>query len=333
MWAGAGAPVGGRCDAVIVNVGTTVRHGMDTTQQLAQLLAPGAAAADRMFAFHRPGTLRELAQQEEPLRASLREMPEVLKQGLWPKQHTAIVNLERSFALAKPRALIQMATGSGKTFAAANVTYRLIKHANARRVCFLVDRTNLGSQTLKEFQQYHPVGERHTFDKLYNISFPRKNRFDPVNRVVVTTIQRLYSVLTGQRDLAEEDEEASNFEGPGAFNKPPVPVGYNPELPPEFFDVIIVDECHRSIYSVWGDVLKYFDAFVVGLTATRRSGPMDLETDFFCHDSPLRARCRTQIRLWSFQFRRGGVIMVLEWPGGGVGRTLSGKCRLRCKKT
>jgi type I restriction enzyme R subunit len=228
---------------------------------------PHARSRD-IFSFHRPESLRELTQDEKPLRSRLREMPELTPEGLWPKQHTAIIKLEQSLSRAKPKALIQMATGSGKTFTAANIAYRLIKHGHARRVCFLVDRTNLGTQTLKEFQQFQPPGERHTFDKLYNIAFPQNNRFDPINRVVITTIQRLYSVLTGQPELAQEDEERSAFEGPGAFKKPPVPITYNAAIPPEFFDALIVDECHRSIYSVWGDVLKYFDAFLIGLTAT-----------------------------------------------------------------
>jgi type I restriction enzyme R subunit len=235
--------------------------------QFTNWMEPHARSRD-IFAFHRPESLREMVQEEKPLRAWFREMPAVPADGLWPKQHTAIVNVEKSLSLAKPKALIQMATGSGKTFTATNISYRAIKYGHARRVCFLVDRTNLGIQTLKEFQQFQPPGERHTFDKLYNIAFPRRNHFDPVNRVIITTIQRLYSVLTGQPDLADEDEERSAYEGPGAFKKPPVPVTYNPAIPPEFFDAIIIDECHRSIYSVWGDVLKYFDAFLIGLTAT-----------------------------------------------------------------
>jgi type I restriction enzyme R subunit len=235
--------------------------------QFTNWMDPHARSRD-IFSFHRPETLREMAQDQRPLRAWLREMPAVPTAGLWPKQHIAITNVEKSLRLAKPRALIQMATGSGKTFTAANQAYRLIKHGHARRVCFLVDRTNLGIQTLKEFQQFQPPDERHTFDKLYNVAFPRRNHFDPVNRVIITTIQRLYSVLTGQADLSEEDEDRSAYEGPGAFKKPPVPITYNPTIPPEFFDTIIVDECHRSIYSVWGDVLKYFDAFLIGLTAT-----------------------------------------------------------------
>tara|TARA_R110002096_G_scaffold344921_2_gene537811 strand:+ start:46250 stop:49081 length:2832 start_codon:yes stop_codon:yes gene_type:complete len=235
--------------------------------QFTNWMEPHARSRD-IFSFHQPETLQKMVQIGQTLRGGLREMPPVPVAGLWPKQHIAIQNLEKSLALGKPKALIQMATGSGKTFTAANIAYRMIKHAGARRVCFLVDRTNLGTQTLKEFQQFQPPAERHTFDKLYNTTFPQRNHFDPVNRVVITTIQRLYSVLTQQAQLADEDEERSTFEGPGAFKKPPVPITYNNALPPEFFDAIIVDECHRSIYSVWGDVLKYFDAFMIGLTAT-----------------------------------------------------------------
>ncbi|MFG0298547.1 MAG: DEAD/DEAH box helicase family protein [Phycisphaerales bacterium JB047] len=235
--------------------------------QFTNWMEPDARSRD-IFSFHQPETLENMVQAGKTLRGGLREMPPIPAAGLWPKQYTAIQNLEQSLALGKPKALIQMATGSGKTFTAANIAYRMIKHADARRVCFLVDRTNLGKQTLKEFQQFQPPAERHTFDKLYNTAFPQRNTFDPLNRVVITTIQRLYSVLTKQPELAVEDEERSSFEGPGAFKKPPLPVSYNSALPPEFFDAIIVDECHRSIYSVWGDVLKYFDAFLIGLTAT-----------------------------------------------------------------
>lgn len=235
--------------------------------QFTNWLEPDARSR-QIFWFHQPGALRELVTHDPQLRGGLRDMPAVNPDGLWAKQHKAIVNLERSLARGRPRALIQMATGSGKTFTAANIAYRLIRFAGARRICFLVDRRNLGLQTLKEFQHFTPPGAGRTFDKLYNIDHPTRNQFNPVNRAIITTIQRLYSVLTKQPELAEDDEERSSFEGPGAFNKPPVPITYNPALPPEFFDVIIVDECHRSIYSVWGDVLRYFDAFVIGLTAT-----------------------------------------------------------------
>ncbi len=215
--------------------------------QFTDWMEPDARSRD-IFSFHRPQTLLEMVQAEKTLRGWLRGLPELPKDGLWPKQFIAINNLEQSLCRGKPKALIQMATGSGKTFTAANIAYRLIKYGHARRVCFLVDRTNLGTQTLKEFQQFQPPGERHTFDRLYNLAFPQKNHFDPVNRVVITTIQRLYSILTNL-ELAEEDEERSSFEGAGAFRKPPVPIGYNENVPPEFFDAIIVDECHRGMCS------------------------------------------------------------------------------------
>lgn len=221
-----------------------------------------------VFSFFRPESLRTIFEREQQLRGALQEMPELVKDGLWSKQHTAIVNLEKSLALGRPKALIQMATGSGKTFTAANIAYRLVRYGFARRICVLVDRKNLGLQTLKEFQSFQPPGETQTFDKLFNIEHPKKSSFQSVNNVIITTVQRLYSTLTNAPEAEEDDEERSSYEGPPKFNKPPLPVAYNAAIPPEFFDVIIVDECHRSIYSVWGDVLKYFDAFTIGLTAT-----------------------------------------------------------------
>jgi type I restriction enzyme, R subunit len=191
-----------------VTVGNCYASRVESPRSPLHWLEPHARSRD-IFSFHRPETLREMVQEQQPLRAWLREMPPAPEAGLWPKQHVAINNVEKSLRLAKPRALIQMATGSGKTFTAANISYRLIKHGHARRVCFLVDRTNLGIQTLKEFQQFQPPDERHTFDRLYNTAFPRRNHFDPVNRVIVTTIQRLYSVLSGQPDRRNPDLQAS----------------------------------------------------------------------------------------------------------------------------
>ena len=157
-----------------------------------------------------------------------------------------------------------MATGSGKTFTAANIAYRLVKHADARRILFLVDRANLGRQTLKEFQGFSTPDDGRKFTELYNVQHLSSNRVDPVARVTISTIQRLYSILRGDTALDEELDEHSAFEVAGEL----LPVEYDPDLPPEFFDVVIVDECHRSIYGLWRQVLDYFDAFTIGLTAT-----------------------------------------------------------------
>ncbi len=200
------------------------------------------------------------------LRQRLKAMPPLNSLGLWSVQEKAIRNLEESLAAGRPRALVQMATGSGKTFMACNQAYRLIKHAGAKRVLFLVDRSNLGRQTLREFQGFTPPDERHKFTELYNVQLLQSSRIDPVSRVCIATIQRVYSILKGE-ELAPDLDEFSGF-GEAAFRREPVPVEYNPDIPIETFDFIITDECHRSIYNLWRQVLEYFDAFLIGLTAT-----------------------------------------------------------------
>ena len=160
-----------------------------------------------------------------------------------------------------------MATGSGKTYTAVSSVYRLIKFANAKRVLFLVDRNNLGRQTLKEFQQYRTPDDGRKFTELYNVQHMRSNSLDPVTKVCITTIQRLYSMLSGESFYDEENEESSLFNISPIYQKPKE-VSYNPAIPIETFDFIITDECHRSIYNLWRQVLEYFDAFIIGLTAT-----------------------------------------------------------------
>ena len=209
---------------------------------------------------------------QETVRTNLKKMnlehPLILDR-LRDCQIGAIKNLEKSFANSRPRSLIQMATGSGKTFTAVSSIYRLIKFAGARRVLFLVDRSNLGRQTFKEFQQYVTPDDGRKFTELYNVQHLTSNSIDPVNKVVITTIQRLYSMLSGEEEFNEETEEISLFNvSPAAEHEKPREVSYNPKIPIETFDFIITDECHRSIYNLWRPALEYFDAFIIGLTAT-----------------------------------------------------------------
>ena len=219
-----------------------------------------------VFHVHRPETLAEwlsaptldgwvkdhgaytAADDTKPssLRARLRAMPELEPGGLYPNQIQAIANLETSMRQDKPRALLQMATGSGKTLASVAEIYRLIKFGGARRVLFLVDRSNLGEQAEKEFQNFETPDDHRKFPELYNVQRLTSNTIDAASRVVITTIQRLFSMLKGDEVFEEPD----------------------PTIPPEYFDVIFIDECHRSIYSLWRQVLEYFDAFLIGLTAT-----------------------------------------------------------------
>jgi type I restriction enzyme R subunit len=195
-------------------------------------------------------------------------MPELNTGNLWKVQIESIRNLEKSLALNKPRALIQMATGSGKTFTAVNFCYRLIKYADAKRILFLVDRNNLGKQTLNEFQQFVSPVNGYKFTEEYSVQHLKKNTIAPASKVCITTIQRLYSMLKGEEDFQEENEEGSLFETENALFKEPLPVVYNQKIPIEMFDFIVVDECHRSIYNIWRQVLEYFDASLIGLTAT-----------------------------------------------------------------
>jgi len=188
--------------------------------------------------------------------------------------------------------------------------YRLIKFAGAQRILFLVDRNNLGKQTDNEFQSYVSPYNNYKFTEEYPVQRLTKNVIGESSKVVITTIQRLYSMLQGDEEFDEGNEEQSFFEdsivafrsakerntdthfrgakgdyrttlvneaNPGyttakekgsLFKKQAIPVVYNPAIPIGAFDFIIIDECHRSIYNQWRQVLDYFDAFIIGLTAT-----------------------------------------------------------------
>jgi len=226
----------------------------------------------QVFVFHRPEALSEWLDQPDTLRARLQRMPQgfpLISSHLWSAQVEAINHLERSFAADRSRALIQMATGSGKTFTAVNFVYRLIKHAKAKRVLFLVDRNNLGRQTFKEFDQFVTPDDGRKLTELYNVQHLQSNVLDDVSKVHITTIQRLFSMLCGEAEFDPANEESSLWETGGALDgQPPKEVRYNPRIPIEYYDFIITDECHRSIYNLWRQVLEYFDAYLIGLTAT-----------------------------------------------------------------
>ena len=220
-----------------------------------------------IFSFHRPETLAALLKDPSTIRNQMKSFPELNTEGFRDCQITAIRNLEKSFADSKPRALIQMATGAGKTYTAITSSYRLLKFAKVNRILFLVDTRGLGEQAEREFLAYKPNDDQHHFSELYNVCRLRKSSMPSDAQVCISTIQRMYSILKGE-ELDESAEEFSVGElGPEEKQKAKEVV-YNAKYPPEFFDVIIIDECHRSIYNVWQQVLLYFDAFLVGLTAT-----------------------------------------------------------------
>ncbi len=218
-----------------------------------------------LFHFHQPEQLREWVRQPDTLRARLMTLPTLPEQGLRDCQIKAVRNLETSFAQNRPRALIQMATGAGKTFTAITAIYRLLKFAGAKRILFLVDTRNLGEQAETEFQAYVPNDDLRSFRELYTVQRLQSSFVDPSAQVCISTIQRMYSVLRGV-ELDESAEETSLNEL--TQTGPPKDVAYNARVPVETFDFIVIDECHRSIYNIWQQVLDYFDAFLIGLTAT-----------------------------------------------------------------
>lgn len=218
-----------------------------------------------VFSFHRPETFHAWLRQDQSLRARLSNIPQIDIDGLRNCQVIAIRNLEQSFQENRPRALVQMATGSGKTFTAVTAIYRLLKFADAKRVLFLVDTKNLGEQAEQEFMAFQPNDDNRKFTELYNVQLLKSSNVATNSHVCISTIQRLYAILKGE-DLDERAEE----ENPNDLIQPKaaMPVVYSPKIPIEFFDFIVIDECHRSIYNVWKQVLEYFDGFLIGLTAT-----------------------------------------------------------------
>jgi type I restriction enzyme R subunit len=255
-----------------------------------------APRSRRVFSFHRPETLAAWAAEPDTLRTRLARMPfahPLATLGMRECQIEAATKLEESFAADQPRSLIQMATGAGKTYTACAFTYRLIKYAGAKRVLFLVDRANLGRQAKGEFDQFATPDTGRKFTELYNVQHLTSNKFDSVARVTICTIQRLYSMLRGE-EMDEDLDEKSGFEIAAALSSNPrssrreeaqinpagsqslvtsaatrpLEVTYNPVIPIETFDFILTDECHRSIYNLWRQVLEYFDAHLIGLTAT-----------------------------------------------------------------
>lgn len=233
----------------------------------------------RVFSFHQPRTLARWMRQadQDPQAPSYRarvrlRMPELDTERLRPAQVKAVRGVERSLAegrgqsgVGQSRSLVQMATGAGKTFAAVTFSYRLLKFARAERILFLVDRNNLGVQARAEFENYTTPDTGRKFTELYNVQRLGAEGMAPSSKIVVSTVQRLYMSLTGQDlpEYASDDPAVDPYNPPGDIK-----VGYNPNIPPESFDLVIVDECHRSIYGKWRAVLEYFDAPIVGLTAT-----------------------------------------------------------------
>lgn len=226
-----------------------------------------APRSREIFHFFRPEHLAEIWRQPSTLRRRLAEaLPPLPTHNLRDCQISAVTGLEQSLGRDQPRALIHMATGAGKTFTAITAAYRLLKFGGAKRILFLVDTRNLGKQAHQEFMAYTPPDDGRKFTELYNVQRLSSSAIDPHAQVCISTIQRMYSILSGEPiDDSAEDVSLNELQQSPAQKKP---VRYNPAVPIETFDFIIIDECHRSIYNLWKQVLDYFDASLIGLTAT-----------------------------------------------------------------
>jgi type I restriction enzyme R subunit len=224
--------------------------------------------ARRVFHFPKPTTLGDLVKRKEDehptWRGKIRSLPRLDERALRPAQITAIDGVEKSLAEQRyDRSLIQMATGAGKTYTAVTLSYRLLKHGGFNRILFLVDRNNLARQTMAEYENYQTPDDGRKLTELYNVNRLRRGPMPDATSVAISTIQRVFKAL--------QDEEVGDTDDPqldGWVPEVPVTTSYNPDIPPETFDLIIVDEAHRSIYGQWRGVLEYFDAHIIGLTAT-----------------------------------------------------------------
>ena len=241
-----------------------------------------------VFSFHRPETLNALLKQADTVRNNMKHFPEFDPTGFRKCQITAIENLDKSFADNRPKALVQMATGAGKTFTAITAAYRLLKYGKMNRILFLVDTKGLGEQAEREFLAYRPTDDNRSFSQIYGVHRLKSSYIPEGVQICISTIQRMYSILKGD-ELDESAEETSFNEFVTADSKAPKEVVYNEKYPPEFFDCIIVDECHRSIYNVWNQVLEYFDSFIIGLTA-----PPDKRTFAFFNENVVSEYPREQ---------------------------------------
>jgi len=226
--------------------------------------------ARKLFNFQTPETLARFIRDSEShptaptWRSRVLTMPNYDDYPLRPAQRDAIKGVEYSLgAGTHSRSLVQMATGAGKTFFAVNEAYRLLRYGGFNRILFLVDRNNLADQTLREFQNYDTPDDGRKFTELYNVNKLTSAGMANSSKVVISTIQRVFAGLKGDPIPEDDDEQVDSF-----VPAVPVQIEYSEAMPPETFDLIIVDECHRSIYGLWRGVLDYFDAHTVGLTAT-----------------------------------------------------------------
>lgn len=208
--------------------------------------------------IHSPKEIVKMLGIEDPYAG----LPTLKEKGLRKCQYDAITELEGSFRAGQKRALIVLATGAGKTYTACLAAYRFLAYTPMKRILFLVDRNNLGKQAESGFGMFRLTENGDPFNTIYTVNRLKSAKVPSDSNVVISTIQRLFSLLTGKEIVDNDDDDQDTATGE-------VQLTGNISLPPDFFDLIIIDECHRSIYGNWKKVLEYFNtAKLIGLTAT-----------------------------------------------------------------
>ena len=205
--------------------------------------------------FHTPKQMLKLTGKKSEFGA----LPRIEKKGLRDCQYDAEVALEASFKTGKKKALAILATGSGKTYLACLASYRFLNYTPTKRILFLVDRNNLARQTETEFSLFDRTEKGQALSSLYQINRLKKTE-DVDGDVIISTIQKLFAVLTGQ-SISDNDEDAEDeliYAKENDKSGKPIVLGDDLKLSPDYFQFIIVDECHRSIYGKWKSVLDYF---------------------------------------------------------------------------
>lgn len=208
--------------------------------------------------IHTPKEIVDMLGIDDPFAG----LPILKNKGLRACQFEAITELEKSFRTGQNRALMVLATGAGKTYTACLAAYRMLAYTPMRRILFLVDRNNLGKQAEGEFGTFRLTENGEAFNTIYTVNRLKSSTIPKDSNVVISTIQRLFSLLKGEEIVDNDDDDADDATGE-------VTLPDNPKLPHDYFDMIVIDECHRSIYGNWRKVLEYFDtARLIGLTAT-----------------------------------------------------------------
>ncbi len=221
---------------------------------------------EELSQMHSPKKMLQIIEKKSEYGA----LPLLEKRGLRDCQYKAETKLEESLKLGNKKNLAVLATGSGKTYLACLASYRLLNYTQTKRILFLADRNNLAKQALSEFSLFDRTENMQQMGNLYTIKRLRKEN-DVNADIVISTIQKLFAVLTGQaiQDGNEDEEDELTKKNEEKDSKEVVELGNDLKLPPDYFQLIIVDECHRSIYGKWKKVLDYFSgATVLGLTAT-----------------------------------------------------------------